>query len=367
MVDSDIMESLAHQTRGAAIMYFLILGIYLFRFRKDSRMMQMLFVSTVCICLGFLKDSAFLFERWQQYPFADEVTGIIDLSVMLAASNFFMEAVKPGSTKNKLVWTGAISEFLFVPVFLIFPGKWTGAAAFIFGFCILALTVANIIIYALRHKTYLADNYSYNENIDVRWVVVSGVTYILVFLIYCISFFNATWMSEIFFCLFSIIIWGYMIASAKGHIVLQEEESDTPETAEGDRETEYDAAEADYAKYLMETIEPRLTTCMTEEKLYLNPSLSLKTVATKIGSNTKYLSTYLNRCAGTSFYDYINSFRVKEACSIIQGMNESSRINMAEISEKSGFNSISSFNRHFRHIMGITPTEYYKNCNRHSV
>ena len=25
MVDSDIMESLAHQTRGAAIMYFLIL------------------------------------------------------------------------------------------------------------------------------------------------------------------------------------------------------------------------------------------------------------------------------------------------------------------------------------------------------
>ena len=114
--------------------------------------------------------------------------------------------------------------------------------------------------------------------------------------------------------------------------------------------------------YIRNMIEPKLSDCMENGKLYLNPNLSLKTVATEIGSNTKYLSVYLNRCLGVSFYDYINNFRVEKACSIFREMVKSGRINMPEVSERSGFNSVSTFNRYFKKVKGLAPKDYYKRC-----
>ena len=120
--------------------------------------------------------------------------------------------------------------------------------------------------------------------------------------------------------------------------------------------------ESSNLQYIKSMIEPKLSECMENGKLYLNPNLSLKTVATEIGSNTKYLSVYLNRCLGVSFYDYINNFRVEKACSIFREMVKSGRINMPEVSERSGFNSVSTFNRYFKKVKGLAPKDYYKRC-----
>ena len=120
--------------------------------------------------------------------------------------------------------------------------------------------------------------------------------------------------------------------------------------------------ESEMLSYIKGMIEPKLRHCMEEEKIYLDPKLSLKNVAVALGSNTKYLSLYINRCIGCTFNDYINSFRVQESCRILEQMTISDRLNMTEVAEKSGFNSVSSFNRYFRTKMGVTPKEYYKEC-----
>lgn len=57
---------------------------------------------------------------------------------------------------------------------------------------------------------------------------------------------------------------------------------------------------------------------------------------------------------GTSPLDYIHSIRIQHACAMLRGTNMS----ILEISMQVGFDSISSFNRQFMIIKGITPNQY---------
>ena len=110
-----------------------------------------------------------------------------------------------------------------------------------------------------------------------------------------------------------------------------------------------------------EQIARQLTEIMTQRQLYLNPKLTLKEVAAAIGTNMTYLSIYLNHRLNASFYDYVNCYRVEEACRILSRMSGGERINMTEVAQRSGFNSVSTFNRNFKKTKGITPKEYYFN------
>ena len=368
-------EALAHQFRGAAIMFFLLWSVYLYGLRKNSRMMKVMFITTVCLFLGFTKDSLFLFESIQYSDVLDKVVSILDLVTMLVACNFFCEAVKPNSTESALIWLWPLSELVFIPIYLIHSEMWVVMAAYLYCFLLLIATVVYIVFYAYRHYKYLQSHYSSHENLTVRWALVSGILYILAFTAYLLAFGikGASWLGEALYSLFCMLIWTYIIFLAKSHKVVgipEKEEEEPLEEAVPALEPEVAAAvsaepeedESSNLQYIKSMIEPKLSECMENGKLYLNPNLSLKTVATEIGSNTKYLSVYLNRCLGVSFYDYINNFRVEKACSIFREMVKSGRINMPEVSERSGFNSVSTFNRYFKKVKGLAPKDYYKRC-----
>ena len=102
----------------------------------------------------------------------------------------------------------------------------------------------------------------------------------------------------------------------------------------------------------------QLEACMRDEQLYLNPKLTLQDVCSAIGTNRTYLSDYLNKVLKTTFYEYINALRISRACEIIDAMTPENKQSMLEVSEISGFNSISTFNRSFAKIMGQTPGQY---------
>ena len=40
-------------------------------------------------------------------------------------------------------------------------------------------------------------------------------------------------------------------------------------------------------------------------------------------------------------------------------MSDIGRINMTDVAQQSGFNSVSTFNRYFKKVMGLTPKAYY--------
>jgi len=101
--------------------------------------------------------------------------------------------------------------------------------------------------------------------------------------------------------------------------------------------------------------EKKLEKCMTEGRLYLNPKLTISDVAAAIGSNRTYLSDYLNKKLGVTFYEYVNRYRVMEACDIL--VDENNHL-LKEVAEQSGFNSLSTFHRSFLKVMKITPLQY---------
>ena len=362
------IEALAHQMRGATIMFFIFLCVLTYKTRKQNRMMQVLFIMFICLAVGFLKDSIFLSRIIGDKPFIDNMVGMFDLSVMLVVCNFFLEAVRPESTRKLSVWIYPVVELLFIPIYAIFRKNEIVTVAFFFGYAAAVAKIIYVLIYSIRHRKFLADHYSYSDNISVRWVVISCLIYFVSVFIYAMAFSVSTWQSEVLYCVLTITVCSYMIYSALHHkVIMTSEEEETEigealENTEGYMEETTGVSAPENIQNITEMIEHKLKQCMETDKLYLNPKLSLNNVAMEIGSNTKYLSLYLNHSLGCTFYDYINRFRVEESCRILEKMTDTGRINMTDVAEMSGFNSVSTFNRYFRSVMGITPKEYYKKC-----
>jgi AraC-like DNA-binding protein len=102
----------------------------------------------------------------------------------------------------------------------------------------------------------------------------------------------------------------------------------------------------------------KLEQCMKEECLYMNPKLTISDVAIAIGTNRTYLSDYLNEKLGVTFYEYVNRYRVMEACGILIG--DDNKL-LKVVAEQSGFNSLSTFHRSFLKVMKVTPLQYRNN------
>lgn len=98
---------------------------------------------------------------------------------------------------------------------------------------------------------------------------------------------------------------------------------------------------------------------MTEERLYLNPTVRITDIADMLGSNKTYVSVCINSRTGLTFHDYVNRLRVVEACRIVEEeMRQGRRISVMDICVRSGFNSMSTFCRAFSKHKGVNAKSY---------
>lgn len=100
----------------------------------------------------------------------------------------------------------------------------------------------------------------------------------------------------------------------------------------------------------------RLEECMSQEHIYLNPRLTLSDLALRVGTNRTYLSNYINQVLHQTYFDYINTLRIKFASQLLLTTNYTLEV----IAEKSGFNSLSTFRRCFLQTYGCSPSVYKK-------
>lgn len=84
--------------------------------------------------------------------------------------------------------------------------------------------------------------------------------------------------------------------------------------------------------------------------------LSLQTVAHQIGIRPVALSKSFSKRFGKNFQSYVHFLR----CNCAADMIKASNLTMAEIASCCGFGSIRSFNRNFKELYGIAPSEYKK-------
>ncbi len=97
----------------------------------------------------------------------------------------------------------------------------------------------------------------------------------------------------------------------------------------------------------------RLDTLLETRKLYLDPDLTLTRLARALRVPIKRLSAAINRGAGVNVSRYVNGYRIREACRILEG-----GASVTEAMLASGFNTKSNFNREFLRVTGKTPTAW---------
>lgn len=98
---------------------------------------------------------------------------------------------------------------------------------------------------------------------------------------------------------------------------------------------------------------------MENEKPFLNPSLTVKDLSKEIKIPARELSVLINHQLGQHFFDFVNSYRIKNAMQLLTDPN-SKKVTVLEILYEVGFNSKSSFNTAFKKHTGFTPTTYRK-------
>lgn len=103
----------------------------------------------------------------------------------------------------------------------------------------------------------------------------------------------------------------------------------------------------------------RLRLLMEEEELFLDPNLSLRTVADRLGTNTKYLSQVINHHSSHNFQHFINDYRIEQVKKKISSPKYR-HLTLYGIALKCGFKNKSTFFKVFREITGSTPRDFLR-------
>ena len=96
-----------------------------------------------------------------------------------------------------------------------------------------------------------------------------------------------------------------------------------------------------------------------EEKPYLDPNVSLRSLAAQIDIHPNQLSWLLNESIGKNFNEFINHYRV-DAFQHLCKDPKNSHITLIGLAYDSGFNSKTVFNTSFKKETGLTPKQYLK-------
>lgn len=363
------IEAFAHTLRGIAIAVFVFWSITIFPMRRRSRMMWLCFVLSLGMAVCFTKDIIFVFPAINSSIFYCDLVSLVDLMCVPLACSFFYEAVKPRGAKIWRIVGLELIQAAFIVAYIVHPSHNILLYAFGIAFFLTLLTLMAVVLFAVRFRRYIANNYSYTETIAVGWVIVVTVVYALLYFLCYVALDSMSWWSEIIFNVCSIVLWTVAFVFSLRHRVVEDfadEEtpavpaSSMPHPAPTPRAVPASSEPASYGFGEGSNEEKALIKAMEQDRLYLNPKLTLIDLATEIGTNKTYLSQYLREVKHLTFYDYINNYRSEAACRLIREMAESgTRVNMAEIAAESGFNSTSTFYRAFAKFKGCAPALFY--------
>jgi AraC-like DNA-binding protein len=240
-----------------------------------------------------------------------------------------------------------------------------------------------------KHRKAILDQFSYTEKINLRWLqlLIYGIAFIWILVLAS---------DEVLFAgvvLFVVLI-GYFGLKQPGIFLNQpvnvqpgtasvgqtiENSSilQQPDTASVDavsmKKPEMAVTQDDNSekrKYLKSglsaemagNLHNRLTQLMESEKLYTESELSLSQLANRLNTLPNYLSQVINDKEGKNFYDYINMLRVEEFKTLVS-RPENRKYTLLSLSYDCGFNSKSSFNKNFKKVTGLSPSEYLNHLN----
>lgn len=202
------------------------------------------------------------------------------------------------------------------------------------------------------YRKWCEENYSSLDDIDAQWIV----RYLAMLAAVGLSFFylcvshnpNRLFMQNILlFVMFvysteKILLrkdpWEGMVVNEEGELPIEEE----PETVDTLANAAYRA---------------KLEQWMQEKKPYLNPNFRLIDMREVLPLNRTYLSQLIHSEYDSTFYQFVNRYRIEEAKRLL---HENPDMRIEDVASGSGFSSREVFTRVFTKKTGVTPREWSK-------
>lgn len=103
----------------------------------------------------------------------------------------------------------------------------------------------------------------------------------------------------------------------------------------------------------------RAEAALNDSALYLQPDLTLRDLAEAAGAAPREISEAINGAGDQSFYDFVNTARVRHAQTLLVASPET---RILDIAHQSGFNSKSAFNEAFKKTAGMTPSDHRRHA-----
>ncbi len=339
-------------------------AVFLLKYHRTYQF-QKLFAA-VLFLHAFSFFNNFVVAASQSLPFSEFLNTLLILYDYIVVGAYMMFAVSLVFPNRFHLWQLLLMEIPFVCALLFFA---ITRNPFVYSTILIYTLTASLILmfyllFSIRKNTaVLRDNVGNLEHFDLWW---SAYLCILLFLIQVFwafeSMSNHSWFTtpkassnllfDTIYCFVIIVFVAFVtrkIAQQKVYTLEIEENSETKETD--------DFSQYNYHEIL---INKDIESIISENRYFLDNTLSLQKLAMLLGTNRQYLSNYINQKKGMTFYDYINNFRVKEAKRLLDNTENNRRLSLEEISQKAGFNSYSTFLRTFSKNYGQTPSKYVR-------
>jgi AraC-like DNA-binding protein len=194
-----------------------------------------------------------------------------------------------------------------------------------------------------RYHRQLKEKFSYTENIELKWVRTIMFSFFTMLGLYVIDSIIANIMLECLYMIGTLALWMCICYFLYRHESVMSELIDCEPI---------NAATASMGQN--DELSQRIERLFVIDKIYLNPTLKLSDVASLACTNRTYISQFFNKSKDSSFYAYVNRYRIDHACALLTSTNDTIEV----VAEQSGFNSKATFYRVFTETMGCSPTNF---------
>lgn len=383
-------------------MFHLVMACMFF-YRHCSRLKIYVSVLMLTIVAQYVKDLIFIGNTYYGSRLEEQYASSIDLLTLPMYAIVLVEACRP-------LWMNWSRAFCFyIPFVVLMVAFWVHPVPLAYHAMHFAaiLCAVFILLWALRElprfERALKEEYSYAEYINLHWLRGVILLFFCLLMLWVYDSMASGVRYDNLFLFNSLVMWiAACFCFYRQLVVINAVKSYFVEPSEDNAETNLDAAENDLDKataHLEEAeadqnaphahtqpesvaetvaepqpvaeqpVEPepeelklqqeaafaeRMYLLFEKEHVYLNPRLRLSELAMLLGTNRTYLSQYFNQNCESTFYDFVNDYRIHHAKLLLHSTDDT----LETIAMNSGFNSLSTFRRAFVQREGMSPIEF---------
>lgn len=383
-------------------MFHLVMACMFF-YRHCSRLRIYVSLLMLTIVAQYVKDLIFIGNTYYSSRLEEQYASSIDLLTLPMYAIVLVEACRP-------LWMNWSRAFCFyIPFVVLMVTFWVHPVPLAYHAMHFAaiLCAVFILLWALRElprfERALKEEYSYAEYINLHWLRGVILLFFCLLMLWVYDSMASGVRYDNIFLFNSLVMWiAACFCFYRQSVVINAVKSYFVEPAEDNAETTLDAAENDLDKAMVhleaadadqnaqhahtqpenvaetvaepqpvaeQLVEPepeelklqqeaafaeRMYLLFEKEHVYLNPRLRLSELAMLLGTNRTYLSQYFNQNCESTFYDFVNDYRIHHAKLLLHSTDDT----LETIAMNSGFNSLSTFRRAFVQREGMSPIEF---------